>query len=814
MTRVTARFVSVVSGKHGIAGGRLVMTALATLAVADPVAAQDSPREVTKPVLEEVLVTAKQREESLQEVPLSITAFTADALRESQALDLRDIAALTPGFSATSGGGRTDTTAVAMRGVVPNTSSERFQGVSVFVDGIALSGQLLGLDTTQVERIEVLKGPQSATFGRATYAGAINYITRTPSGDEASGDLRLRGGKTRDALDPNFYAGVNVTLPVIADKAWIGFSASSSRNGGLYRDPSDGGAIGEERSQNAVATLYYKPTDALSLKLRLSFDDDKDELGARVAQHPREWLAEGVSLVRLSRSGNALWPTRVPDPRPGIASNLDNGIARPLDGGFERQRAFGSLIAHYDWRGYDVSYSFGKFRSLQWSINNFFNRANRPGQDPTFGALIGVPGGVTVNPLTTTATSSNPVRTTFENDTHQVLVVSPGDQRLRWRAGLYYFTEDNLAWFSIAFRTATNPAGQSAGPQTFDNRAVFGGVDFDLTDRLTLSAEGRYQSEKNIWQACDFCGTRTVRDEVRKEEDFMLRATLNFKLDQDHLLYALYSRGVKSGRLSNLSVIVNGQPDFVYATPEQLDNYELGSKNTFWDGRAVVNLAVYRADVTDQQIVSTQDVLTSAGARLITAAFNVGESRVNGAELEATIRPFDAWTFGLGAGYADQKFTNGNPVVLQASTAALFPGAAGAPVFIKGKRQANVPVWNGSLSAGYRTVLGGGGLALDARADALYRGSFYADLANVAEVPDSWKVNVRVGIGRPDAWQVSLYARNLLDDRTATVTGLAGGAATCTFIETNTAQYGTGQQCLYAFMPRPRELGAEFTYRF
>jgi iron complex outermembrane recepter protein len=518
--------------------------------------------------------------------------------------------------------------------------------------------------------------------------------------------------------------------------------------------------------------------------------------------------------VGLTRAGNSLWPTQVPDPRPGLAANLDDGIARPLEGGFERQRAFASVIARYDWNGHEISYSFGKFRSIVWSINNFFNRANRPGQDPNFGALIGVPGGVTVNPLTTTRTSSNPVKTVFENDSHQILVLSPGDERLRWRAGLYYFQEDNVGSFPFLFGTPANPSGQSAGPQTFDNRAAFGGVDFDVTERLTVSAEARYQVEKNIWQACDFCGTRTVRDEEREEKDFLPRATLDFKLSANHLLYALYSRGVKSGRLSNLAIAVNGQPDFVYATPEQLDNYEIGSKNTFWDGRAVVNLAFYRANVTDQQIVSTQDVLTSAGARLITAAFNVGESRVNGAEIEATVKPFAAWTFGLGIGYADQEFTNGNPVLLQASTAAIFPGAPGSPVIIEGKTQANVPAWNGSVTAAYKSTLGGSGLDLDVRLDGLYRGSFYADLANIAQIPDSWKANLRVGIGRRDNWQASLYARNLLNDGTATVTGLAGGAATCTFIETNVAQFGASQQCLYAFMPRPREVGVEFTYRF
>jgi len=791
-------------------GLRRVLSAVVSLAMFPAVAQQPAP-EATGGVLQEVIVTAKQRQESLQEVPLSITAFSREALRDSQALDLRDLAALTPGLSVGSGGGRTDPTAVAMRGVVPNTSDERFQGLTVFIDGIALSGQLLGLDTTQVERIEVLKGPQSATFGRATYSGAINYVTRTPSGDSATGGLRMRGGRNEDALGPNYYLGGDLTMPLLADRLWLGVTASQSEYAGLYRDPADGSRIGQETSKSAVATLFFKATDALSLKARLSFDEDKDTMAARHVQHPREWLLEGVPTVRLSRAGGALWATELPDATPGLTASLDKGKGRPLDGGNERERAFGSLIATYDVAGYEISYSLGYLRSLEWRINNFFSRATQPGQDPLYGPLIG--SAVTVSPFTTTPTSSNPNHEIFENMSHQFLVVSPGDERLRWRAGVYFFEENNVNYFR-ALANATNPAGQLSGEQEFDNQAIFAGADYDLTDRLTLGVEGRYQQEKNVWGECPTCvQVRTIREEVREEKEFLPRATVNFSLTPDNMLYALYSMGTKSGRLSSLAIANAGQPDFVYAQPEELDNFEIGSKNTFWDGRAIVNVALYRIDVTNQQVISTQDVLTSAGTRLITAAFNVGESRVNGAEVEATVRPLDAWTLGLGLGYADQEFTNGNPVVLSASSAVTFPGRAGDPVVLAGKRQANVPVWNGAVSASYKAPLGGAGLELNVRTDALYRGSFYGDLANIAKVPDSWKLNLRAAVARNDTWEAAFYGRNLLNDLTIPVTGLAGGAATCTYIENDTAQYGTAQQCMYAIMPRTRELGIEFTYR-
>jgi len=775
--------------------------------------AQGAAVQAGAPKLEEVIVTAKQREQSLQEVPLSITAFTSDALRESQSFDLRDIGALTPGLSiGSAGGGRSDITAVALRGVVPNTSDERFQGVSIFVDGIALSGQLFSLDTTQIERVEVLKGPQSATFGRATYAGAINYITRTPSGDSVTGSVRLRGGKNSDALGENYYLGGSLTMPLLTDRLWLGIDAIQLENAGLYRDPTDGSAAGELSTEGITATAFFKPTEGLSFKARLAFSKDEDSMPAYHVQHAREWLELGAPVTKLSRGG-VLWPTRVPDAVPGRAASLDEGYGRPFDGGSERQRTFGSLIARYDLAGYDLSYSFGYFRALDWRISNFNLRAREPGQDPVFGSLIGT--AVTVNPLTTSATSTNPAREIFENTSHQLLVVSPGEDRLRWRAGLYRFDETDRNWFG-AFRTTTNPTGQAQGRQKFESSAVFGGLDLDVTERLTVGAEARYQQEELRWGACSYCLTSTFAETTRKENEFLPRLTVDFQLSPEHMLYALYSKGTKSGRLSSLSITPGTQPDFLYAVPEELDNFELGTKNAFWDGRAVLNLALYHAKVMNQHLTSIEEYSTPVGTRLITAARNVGESRINGFEFEASLRPFDHWRFGLGVGYADQKFTNADPVVLQPATAVFFPGAQGEPVVLKGKRQANVPPWNGSVNAAYFAPLGSSGLDLSVRTDALYRGSFYADLGNIAEVPDSWKVNLRVAALKGDTWEAALYGRNIFNDLTTPVTGLAGGAATCTYQENDTATYGllASQRCLYTSIPRPREIGVEFRYSF
>ena len=127
--------------------------------------AQDEPNsDDTVAVMDSVIVTAKQREQNLQDVPLAITVFANDDLVKKNILDARDLALFTPSFNFASGSGRGDPSAVALRGVAPNTSDERFQGVSFFVDGVPLSGQLGGVDISQLERVEIIKGPQSASI--------------------------------------------------------------------------------------------------------------------------------------------------------------------------------------------------------------------------------------------------------------------------------------------------------------------------------------------------------------------------------------------------------------------------------------------------------------------------------------------------------------------------------------------------------------------------------------------------------------------------------------------------------------------------
>jgi outer membrane receptor protein involved in Fe transport len=295
----------------------------------------------------------------------------------------------------------------------------------------------------------------------------------------------------------------------------------------------------------------------------------------------------------------------------------------------------------------------------------------------------------------------------------------------------------------------------------------------------------------------------------------MPRVTLGYKLAPANMVYALYSRGVKSGRFSNITP-PGGTQTVIFAKPEVLNNFEVGSKNTFLDNRIVINVAGFYDRVDRQQLTSTTPYtfVNAAGqpvTNVITATNNIGKSEIYGFELESSFKVTNRFSLDGSVGYAHQEFINSEPVLLQATSAIGFPGAAGSTVVMKGKTQANVPAWNGYAAAQY--VLPLSYATLKFRADAAYRGKLYADLANLTEIRSSWTFNGRVTLSQ-DTWDLSVYGRNLLNNQRATGSGLAGATSTCGYRETDTVTYGNNQQCLYASPPRPLELGMEVAFRF
>lgn len=750
----------------------------------------------------DIVVTAKSRAEKLQDVPLAISAFSSDDLNKKQIRDIRDLQQVAPNVSLFSGSGRNDPSAFAIRGLTANTSDERYQGVSFFLDGIALSGQLSSLDMTTIERVEVIKGPQSATYGRATYSGAINFVTREPSGDTVTGSVRARGSFTDGAPEANYNFNASLTTPLVQDKLWLSVAGSVMQNGAVARSVDEKAPIGRERSQNATATLFFKPDDSFSIRLRGLYSHDKDSNPLLTVQHPRDWVVAGTDLVPLPRYGGAFLPGHIPDP--SYEDMATKGAT-----GTVRDRYFASLIVSKKFGDYELVYRGGYFYNNDDRSSVSVARSAIPGQDPVFGSLIGTPA-IT---LTSFANALSVSREIFKNTSHQVELLSPGDDAFRWRAGAYYFWESDETLLPLS-ATAANPRG-TARKDAITNIAAFGGFDFDLSESFTISGEGRVAKEKLKYYDCAACINPIASGDSVSSTDFTPRITLTYKPAPNHMLYALYSSGVKSGRYSY--VVVDGQPSLFYAEPEKLTNFEIGSKNSFDGGRHILNLSAFYNKVSNQQLVSaTNYTLPNGNTYSITAAANAGTSKIWGFEVEAMTSITPELTLRGSAGYAHQEFASTNPVVLQAVSVGGFPYHSGPnplAVVLDGLTQPNVPRWNGSIGADYevRDVFSDYSLLMNLTGS--YRGKFFADLHNDVVIRSSWTVNGRIAVMN-DNLEFALFGRNLLNNRRALGSGLAGSTTNCAFLETNTATYGTGQRCLHAAAQRPREIGVEVAFRF
>lgn len=752
--------------------------------------------------LEEIVVTSKQREQNLQEVPLNITAFSSADLLKKNIFDVRDLASLTPSFTYYSGTGRADPTALVVRGLAPNTSDERYQGLSIFVDGVFQSGQLTSVDLSDLERVEVIKGPQSATFGRATYTGAVDYVTKTPTDNEITG--RFRGQWSSNDGNNNHNVSLRVNFPIVEDKLWVSINGTSLRRGEIGKNPADNSPIGVEETSAIGVTVYAEPNDDTSIKLRFAHDRDRDGLSLFYVSEPAEWIADGANVITLDNG--SLWiEGAVPDPKIGIAGGGEFLLAtEPLEGGRDRDRYFASLVAETSvFDGHELSYRGGYFSDEYRANSDFFFRSGI--NDPFFGSapnfksnVINGTGGFLDNLFIGFFNIDN--QEEFENTSHQVRLVSPGDEALRYTVGAYYFQETSRNYQRFGDASPTNPEGQQRGFEKAKNLAVFGGLSYDVSDQLTLSGEVRVSRDQVKWEECDFCETTNVGNGVNDKRTLASpRFTVEYKASDDHLLYALAARGWKAARFNTGATSQFLPP----ADPERLDNFELGSKNTLLDGRAIVNLAAYYMDVKNQQAFFPVPVDQGDGTTVNqTGVGNFGTSRIYGFEFDGNIVLTEGLTLAGSIGFNDHQFTSDS---LPLNDFQLFsPGQT-----IKGLTTVNTAKWTGNASVDYTFPVYGGDYDMTLRADLTYRSKIYVDRANLAYFPGAFRVNAKATLERDD-WQVSLFGRDLFDERTPDGAGLSGSSS-CLF---SRATLGASQRCLSHAPPRGREIGVEAVLNF
>ncbi len=727
--------------------------AQAAAAPATPVAAAAADN------VDDIVVTARKKSESLQAVPLSIKAFDAVEIKSARIENLADVAKLTPGLNYTPLFGAQNQLPI-IRGAAQTFGQ---LNVGVFLDGIYLSGKAgVDLALNDLQRIEVVKGPQSALYGRNTFAGAINYVTQRPS-DKLTAYAEVTGGG-----EGLFKAQASVSGP-ISDTVRFRVGGFYKSFDGFYTSAIDGGRVDFEKSYGGTAVLELKPIEALTATFRVTYSNDDG------GQPPSSVIRNNSALGTpsggsASQQRNLLYTGNVPSiPRNGVTVNTRSVPGLPGGSYGDREentRASGTL-----------EYNFGpvtatsltsySYRKAEYTFDGDNTICDRTGGCPNFGFPFApaIPLG-----KSDFALSSN---TGYYRDWSQELrIQSSGKQRFEWLVGGYYYNNHTLGTDrgitlpgTLAITDYTTAATNYRYPRTLlttDSISAFGSATFHLTDTLGVTGELRYEHESQTFvqapsNATGTVGSTALFDLKQSFQFWTPRAIINYQATPDVLVYASYARGAKTGGFNTgLNVFANQRAYF----PEYSSNYEVGFKSELLDRVLRLNVAAYYTDWTDQQAACQNPISAGGSSTNRTYVCNVAASKIYGVEADVLIRP-SSW-FQLAANYT---FTHARYSKFVDDSLAQTLTLAGLPaVNFDGKYLPYVPQHKFVVSPKVTVPLGDKASA-EFRADLQMQSKTYVRADNFQSFDGKATVDLRATL-RYGGFSLQLFANNVFDDQT------------------------------------------------
>jgi|GEM_PF-287680 len=716
------------------------------------VQAQDQER--AQGYVTEVIVTARKREENLQDIPVSVTAFGSELIERGNIDNLSDIAALTPGLVFQDfGAGSLKTPTI--RGLAQTNVAGKDGNVGIFLDGFFLpSRNTVDIGIIDLERIEVVKGPQNALYGRNTFAGAINYVSREP-GDTFEGSASASVG-----TDEFYEVKGSVGGPIVEDILKAQLSLGYKEFDGTFENLADGENVQGYENFDAMGTLILTPTEDLSIKLMGYYGDHDAEQNA-------------IHMVESNCPGSA--PTYFCGTLPFKEKvNLD-----PDAFGSKNEIALGGLTIEYE-----TDYlTFTSLTSVSHSdaISLTDNDANADGllysglDTSSFPPSLAL---VNARSLLSFEEEANSWSQEFR-------VSSPQEDRFSWLAGAFFYNaEFEDASYAAVDTTAADAAGVSLlacgllepvctpnplgvifdAPSTSsesetDIWALYAQGSFDVTDRLTVAAEVRYtHEEKETTTFTNFAFVPVAMPVASKESwNFLApRFTVDFAMNDDVLLYASAAKGVKSGGFN--AAFSPLFPDEATFDEETNWTYEAGVKTTLFGGRVLANASVFYIDWDDVQIPSASQDATFLQA----VTRNLGTAESTGVELEITAAVSDNVTIGGTYAYTNPEYDEA--VDLGLARVCVDPTFCSTDV---SGRQLGRTVENTFTAFVDFTAPLANGLEIFGRADYSYQDESPSRPLGLQFLDERSLVNAKVGINS-DAWELSLWAKNLFDEEYVT----------------------------------------------
>lgn len=743
-------------------------------------------------IIEELIVTAEKREEPLQETPISVTAFSGMMIEELGLRQSVDVTAQTPNFNVGYPNGDTGVPALFIRGVGLNDFATLNQGpIASYADQVYISSNAAQIfQLLDLERVEVLRGPQGTLYGRNATGGAVNYIARKPS-RELNGWARASAGEWSTT---KFEGGIGGPL---GDKFGYRLAALKEDSDGWMKNRFTG------HNQQGVNELAWRA---------LLEADPMDSLNVLLNVHGGKTKSDSVQYRHLGTWPSAFW---FGDNCPNSAILAGDCVdivgyteladfVNPVDGS-TAQAVPGYEDGNYDFEGKNDTKFWGAALTVDWTFGEDIN-------------LVSITGYDDINDSRPEETDAGPadvltgVLGVDQETFSQELRLSQERDGWRWLAGGYYLDDqaddktsfDLLRLFRPDLMGVDNPAicgplvpplnptgfcppqfvfeQMSGTDQEIESVAVYGDATFDLTEVWSLSLGVRYTDE-SVEQHARFYYVEpdignpniTTAEEHTNFDKFSGRGVLEWRPTRDVMLYGSISSGFKGGGIQSTT-----DGSFPYKE-EDLLSYEVGIKTTLLDGQLRFNTSVFYYDYNDLQVF--QFVVLGTPPTPVSLLTNASDAEIYGAEFEVQWLPIEHLFLNLGLGLLHTEYTNftddlgqdfsGNEITL-------------APdVTFNYVAQYDVPLPVGTLTF---------------QVDGNYQSKVYFDSANNPLLTEGsyWLTNARIAWMSPDErWEVGAWGRNLGDEEYMSY------AFDLSFFGFHEQMLGT-----------PRIFGGEVTYRF
>lgn len=680
---------------------------------------QTNPESISHEEGADIVVTARRREERLQDVPISIAAYNSAEIEKKSLTDIQNVAQATPNITYAAGYTRGKSAGnLVIRGVGQTNTDTQFEpGVGIYLDGVYIASmQGVNLNLLDVDRVEVLRGPQGTLFGRNTIGGAMNIVSKMPD-DEWGGKVELGVG-SRGRMDVKAQA--NIPFIPGSIEARIGFSTEQADGFGHVLDYASGSKIGDTGNKSRIAgRALVQFTFSDTLKALFSID------GRRVRETNTAFDIVGIQPADFRTLLNSYL----------TANNLPLYDEKFLTPG--RYDTYGTGPNFYEIDSYNMS------GTLTWDVSDSL----------TFKSITAYRNLKAASGVDFDGSPYQLIEQDIDWDQEQFsqeFQLNGSSDKLNWVIGLFYMDFDatdfryNNFGGEVFLFGGPDRRSESKTVANMKSYAIFGQATYALTDSLNFTLGGRYSHDKRHFEGASFPVGATPPNfagGTGKWNAFSGTAAIDYKINRDLMIYASIGRGYKGGIPPNPDIL----PVQDKVAPEYITTYEVGFKSEFLDRKLRWNTALFYSDYKDVQLqVPRINPVTLRPANVI---INAAKLRLQGLETELVAYPAPSMTLSASYGYVDAKYKDFEATV----------------PFPQSNEAVETPKHTVALSGEYSMTLTDS-LNLVPRLDWSYKSGLFHDIFNA---PLGYQkgygiLNGRISLESDDnKWAVSLSVTNI-----------------------------------------------------